>query len=259
MLNLLGWKSLDQTSIKIFRSIEKSIAIFPHTSLWDMFSLLIYVFTHKELNKIFWVVANEEPKWHRSWYKKWIIPNYINMLLVSAPENTKVNLIDSACHLLKNQPKYSLLISPEGSCKREKWKSGYLVLSRKLRVPIVVIGFDFHLHCMTITGVIKPNWEEIENLEDEDTSEVIVEDWYHGKNKTVFVNKNNFRDVIEPELQYIMSLIAPLNPKNSWVQVKDKPVSVLGHSYFTIFSFFLLILLIIFGLIYLLTPKSISI
>lgn len=251
-LELLGWKYLTDRDIKYIISMNKSIVLFPHTSSWDNFSVLMYVLDYIQLQgKIHIFVDKNIPNVFPTNH---IFPNYFKPILVD--RNKKSKLIENVVEKYKDLNDYHIFMSPEGSREKSAWKSGYLALSTQLNIPISIIGFDYNEHKIKIIGniIIKKTSDCNYTLfiYDYETNNTIVKD-------IVANSFDELKNIVEPILQEMMSRINVLYSELSYVSIKNsKYCNVFSEDIKFIYILLLIIVLVIFILLllYLLNRKK---
>jgi hypothetical protein len=210
---LLGWKLLDEKGKSYFKEIKKSVLIYPHTTYMDFVTLLIFKHAYDLLG--LWVVVNEGI-YNR--YPK--LFDYLSCFPATSKEKNNGNFVQSTVSRFKDSENYHILISPEGTLKKVAWRSGYYYLSKELKIPINIVGFDYVTHEMKFITV---------NLNTNENSEVPQE---KEENKNL-----NEKTQIENLLQKEFKQIIPLYPECSYVKIntKIKP-SIFGNYNFFNFS-----------------------
>ena len=162
----------------------KAVIIFPHTSAIDAYIMLLYKIRYKSLFKdMYFLTSNNRFK----------LDNMI--------DTNFGNTIDRSIELLDKIDNGWLFISPEGDCDPKPWKSGYYLIAKQLNIPIIVLGYDYNLGKLLISGIV-------ENIDDiEKTQNQCIE---------------------------YMNHICPMNPGRSFYKPDDKR----KFNRFTIFSAF---------------------
>ena len=111
---------------------EKCIIVFSHTSYWEF---LLWIFFLKQ--NIF-LLTN--PKYY-NWATKWIY-NALNLIPSTRIEEKGLGLVAHLIKRLKDTDD-SILLSPKGTTKKRKWKTGYYYIARNLGVKIYPLILDY--------------------------------------------------------------------------------------------------------------------
>lgn len=210
-MKFFDWQPLEPEVLNKMKLLPKSIAIFPHTTYWDIVTLSAYVLRHPELQNFFHVFVRRTVT---SFPASYIFSNFFHAIPVASPKERRIEgtlgTIDKTAELFKNEDNFCILMSPEGSLKAKEWRSGYLNLALKLKVPIIIVGFDFVEHKMKFPGYldIKDNTLELHDLDNNVTSEIRLDP------------KKSMKEQIQPHAEELMSRIYPLVPAKSWVTPK---------------------------------------
>lgn len=223
MNSLFGWKSLSPKVKRRLKSIPRGIVIFPHTTSWDMITLWTYLSSTGLSKDIVHVMVQEPTK--RRFYADIIFSGHINPIYVPTTKNK--GTIDLVVEKLSTKKKFLLFLSPEGSTSYSQWKSGYFVLSQKLKVPIVIFGFDFVRHEMVTPLLIQPNWNSFLKHSNENNklkySEGTIECFDSYNNRTVIsCSFENLQETVELRLKEAMGSIKPLFSKETAVSINSK-------------------------------------
>ncbi len=123
---LLGWKKLKDYPK------EKCVIVFPHTSYWDLLIWIIF------FEKNMFLLAN--PNYY-NWATKWIY-TALNLIPSTRLEETGFGLVSQLVQRFKGN-KNSIVLSPKGTIKKKKWKTGYYYIARELGVKIYPFILDF--------------------------------------------------------------------------------------------------------------------
>lgn len=129
-------------------------------------------------------------------------------------------------------------MSPKGTIEyTDHWKTGYLVLSQKLNLPIITIGMDFHDHMIKLTTITRhyKNTYNIHNLITNNKYKIIVP----------YSNIHTIQDYIETYIMDGMRYIVPLEPKNSMVELNRKDYNSRLFGYNVYFLIIIMIIIII--------------
>lgn len=264
MNRLFGWQNMSDRIVNLMTSIDKAVLIYPHTSIWDTVTMISYICSDIRIHGKFWPVIRKAPvgSWKESFYSL-LFPRYMHMLSAPTPEEKEefgnMGFIDYAVKKLKNVEKYFILISPEGDTSRHEWKSGYYVLAKKLKIPILVVGIDFAEHNVKIPMIINPNWlyrkyqKDRKNKKNKKYMKLQVITYYEDvNNHQIKCKKKNEKDIIEKLAMKGMSHIMPLNPESSFVKPQrylSQPSLIPFHIKVIYFILAIILALLIFWLI----------
>ena len=136
-LRILGYK-IDESFYKMLN--KQHIVLFPHTSLFEGFLLLLYLpFERKMIkdNISFFVVDR---------FMGYPIIGNILKNLGGITVNNGEGMVSSTIKFLNENKNKTFFISPEGSLKRAEWKSGFFHIARETGIPIIIGGIDFYSH-----------------------------------------------------------------------------------------------------------------
>ena len=123
---LLGWKKLKDYPK------EKCVIVFPHTSYWDLLIWIIF------FEKNMFLLAN--PNYY-NWATKWIY-TALNLIPSTCLEETGLGFVRQLIQRFKGNED-SIILSPKGTIKKKKWKTGYYYIARELGVKIYPFILDF--------------------------------------------------------------------------------------------------------------------
>ena len=130
MSRIMGWKITGEMAN------EKKIvlALAPHSSNWDFFmgvplmwgcDLNVSIFMKREA--FFWP------------FKTFL--QYIGFVPIN--RQAADGIVGSAVEQFSERDEFWLAITPEGTRKQAKWKSGFLRISQQANVPIQIVGIDY--------------------------------------------------------------------------------------------------------------------
>lgn len=161
LTRLLGWKMVGE-----FPDVPKSIVIFaPHTSYYDAFFGKLYFLElgikHHFLSKkeLFFFPMNILLKWYGSIPVRGVMGR---------------NAIYDVAKMLNSSDSLHVILSPEGAfAKVTKWDKGFIYMSFKSNVPIVVGYLDYKKKEVGVKGVI-------ESAEDVNSVMAQVNEMYSG-------------------------------------------------------------------------------
>jgi hypothetical protein len=135
---LFGWKDLELNSIPK----ESSVFVIGHSSLWDIFVLMIYIWT-PGFKHVYTIVKPGLSAWY---YKPLV---YMCNLIFAPPlelrNNNSVEQISNLIETLPNDDtnKRFIVISPKGTILKKEWRTGYYYIAKQLNVRIYPVSFDF--------------------------------------------------------------------------------------------------------------------
>ncbi len=248
MNSLFGWRNLSPSLRLWFNNLDKGIVLFPHTSRWDLFTILTYTMTYTELHNIIWVVIQQSGINRLAF--DYFLHKYFNRLEVpKRGKNQLTGFIDKTVNTLKDRDKYLVFLSPSGApdVKPRKWKSGYYILAQRLKIPITIVGFDYIEHRITIPVILKPNWDEFEQT---GSGKIIVEFPEKSSSDTysIKITQSELFPTIEKLSKHYMGCIVPLHPRYSHIPIKKysgTPTSIHGSTKIIILLIIILIIIII--------------
>ncbi len=188
---IFGWKLCTPFELDYFNDIN-GILIFPHTSFFDFFIMLLYRFAYPEIKNNLYITMSQ---CHCD--KCSFIFKYLNVICATPKQSVNGGFVSRVVNELKNK-NFKLAISPEGSIKPNKWRSGYYYLAKELNCDIHIMGFDYVKHQLV----------------------------YKGK-----YNTDTPLNELEPILQKEFQDIIPLHPENSFVKIDNKNTCVINLYY----------------------------
>ena len=147
LFKLFSWKFEG----KLQNDLNKFIVIvIPHTSNWD-FPLGIMVRSILRLNSTKYLGKSQlfKPPFG-------FIFRSLGGYPVDRSKNN--NLVDAVVELFNSKEKFSIALAPEGTRKKvPKLKKGFYYISKKAKVPIIMIGFDYQGKCIKINEPFLPS------------------------------------------------------------------------------------------------------
>lgn len=187
-LIILGWESLPINHIHELKNKNKKIVvIFSHTSYWDFWLIILYAMAYPGIMDNVYTVI--KPQVFESWYGKILRDN--NFIPATKLEEKNGGFVSNTVEKLKTKDIFMLMLSPEGTIKKNEWKSGYYYIAKSLCAKIVVAGFDYEKKSLVVIGPVD-----------------ISDKTLHSAN--LYLQQN-------------MSRIIPLNIKNSFVPIYPSP------------------------------------
>lgn len=274
MIGLFGWKPIQPILFTQLSKIKKAIFLFPHTTHWDIVTLLAYVLHYPQFQAKFWVAVDKTLP--TKFPGNLMFPKYFKPLCTSYSleagnkDKSGAGFIKQAVEQLKDQDEYWLLLNPEGKREKSKWRSGWYALAKELQIPLIVIGLDFTQHYMKCPLIVSPDWDSINNekigkveylnpetysieyskqIKDNDIQQ--IENLYSKHINTIEVSLENSKDQIEKLLQDGMGQIVPLYPKLSYVPIRNYTgcPSAISNSQKLIYILILLIILVLLAIL----------
>lgn len=166
ILFLLGWEtSIPKGLLIILRVYPHLIVVYPHTTKWDYFFMLLYMLQHREIyNKVVVLIKEELFKYR-------IIAYFLRLFggIPSPSINRKGGgNIDRIIETIMNKGRFIFLISPKGTCDNREWRSGYYVIGSQTNSQFVPVGFNYITHRLEYSQIINGSMEHVERyLKDE--------------------------------------------------------------------------------------------
>lgn len=188
-----GWRPLSK-KVQIFNrsTAKKAVLVFPHSSLWDFWLVLIYGLAFPELLENVNIVLR--PQEFLKWYTPYL--RYMNFIPATSLEKSGQGFVEHVSSFMLKQKNTYLLLSPKGQRKSGKWRSGYFHIAQKVNCPVIVVGLDYVDRCLKVGPIrpIHPNRTELETSLLQDMSGIIplhmnepnVPYLYKDQTKTVF-------------------------------------------------------------------------
>ena len=143
----MGWRLIPDSTLNDIRRHRRIVCIFSHTSYWDFRLMTLYKHAIPGLlNNVHLIM---DSRFFDGWYGRYVglLGFHHTPQAKKATDNQikKGGLVDKIIDQLRSQEKFILLLSPEGLLLPTEWRSGYYYISRRLEVPIMVIGFDYRV------------------------------------------------------------------------------------------------------------------
>lgn len=211
LLYILGY-SVDDTLIKRFKSKKGAIAIFPHTSYFEAPIICLAILAYDLQDKTcFACTETYIDSWLTGWWLK-----YFGGIAVRYGANKKASFTETVIKYLKENPKKTFAISPEGSLEPTEWKTGFYYIAKETDRNVFIFGIDFSSHT--------------------------IKDYYKNYRVNNDVSKERFLKIVKRG--FSNSCITPLYPKKSNPIIRNsltKYTSILPLSrIFLIFLIFLI-------------------
>ena len=134
------------------------VCVCSHTSIWDGFIIVLYIFREK-------VPTLGAAKYELFWGPFGYILRYIGFIPIYWDRKTNttdpVSTTDQIVEFIeknneKNNRNLYLGIFPEGSRWKDRWRSGFWFVSRKLKCKILTIGLDYEKRYIVPYSIIMP-------------------------------------------------------------------------------------------------------
>lgn len=140
-------------SIKnIMENHKNLVCVSSHTSIWDGFIIVLYIFREK-------VPTLGAAKYELFWGPFGHILRYIGFIPIywdrkNDTTNQIVEFIEK--NNAQNNRNIFLGIFPEGSRWKDRWRSGFWFIARKLKCKILTIGLDYEKRYIVPYSIIMP-------------------------------------------------------------------------------------------------------
>ena len=140
-------------SIKnIMENHKNLVCVSSHTSIWDGFIIVLYIFREK-------VPTLGAAKYELFWGPFGYILRYIGFIPIywdrkTDTTNQIVEFIEK--NNAQNNRNIFLGIFPEGSRWKDRWRSGFWFIARKLKCKILTIGLDYEKRYIVPYSIIMP-------------------------------------------------------------------------------------------------------
>jgi hypothetical protein len=124
-----------------YYEVDKQVAVFPHTSGWELVLALLVqpVYKIKNVKIIVW---NGQFRGPVGPLLKWLG-------CIPIENNKSTGAVTTISNYLNTQPKFKFCLSPEGSRSyREKFRSGFFYITQNTGAIYNVITFDYEHHVM---------------------------------------------------------------------------------------------------------------
>lgn len=183
ILFITEWRFLSsqEASSLILDTNDRAVIIYPHTTYWDFVFMFLARIVHPELDSNLYFVINE------GIYSKFPrMLGLVGCIPATAKQRQDGGFIQSMIDRFKDQRKFKIFISPEGSLKKCAWRSGYYYLAKGLQCPIAVVGFNYATHRLHYVGG--------------------------------FLNEEEYH-IVETHLQSLFQRLVPLYPDESFVSI----------------------------------------
>lgn len=136
----------------IMENHKNLVCVSSHTSIWDGFIIVLYIFQEK-------VPTLGAAKYELFWGPFGHILRYIGFIPIYWDKKTDttnqiVEFIEK--NNAQNNRNIFLGIFPEGSRWKDRWRSGFWFIARKLKCKILTIGLDYEKRYIVPYSIIMP-------------------------------------------------------------------------------------------------------
>lgn len=138
VLNLMGWENLKDDDIRELRKYKRLVLVFPHTTRYDFMLYFLYLLSNRHLKDNCRVLVN--PQSYDA--NKWIM-DYVGALRSVRIEDKDKGITKAVIRELSKMKRFIFLISPKGTCKLGKWRTGFYHIAKELKCHILPAGFDY--------------------------------------------------------------------------------------------------------------------
>lgn len=142
---LLGWKAV----VNVPDYDKYIICAAPHTSNWDLF-----------IGKLFYGAIGRETGFmmKKDWFFWPLGPIFRWMGGIAVDRGKRTSLVEQAINIAKENEKFHLAITPEGTRKANPhWKKGFYYIAKGAGIPILLVGIDYSKKTITIGKEIHPS------------------------------------------------------------------------------------------------------
>jgi len=136
----------------IMENHKNLVCVSSHTSIWDGFIIVLYIFREK-------VPTLGAAKYELFWGPFGYILRYIGFIPIywdrkNDTTNQIIEFIEK--NNAQNKRNIFLGIFPEGSRWKDRWRSGFWFIARKLKCKILTIGLDYEKRYIVPYSIIMP-------------------------------------------------------------------------------------------------------
>lgn len=143
IIKSVGWDPTIPPSLeKFFKENPKSVVIFAHTTQWDFFAMLLYMYQSDVIYPRVRILMNPS-----------FFVGLTGMLLrafggiPSTPiEQKSGGNVNRICEELDRTAPFIFLISPKGTRKFNTWRSGWYHIAKETRSTVIAVGFNYVKH-----------------------------------------------------------------------------------------------------------------
>lgn len=153
ILWIIRWNEITPEDLKKQNSIKRKIAIIPHTTYFDFIFCILYMLAHPQyFNTTYVAMRGDYVNGMFGFFFR-----YFNSIPMTQREKSNKGKIQELTSFFQDKKEFTFLLSPEGTLKKGKWRSGYFYLAKSLECPIQVIGIDYAKKRGIILDAIYPS------------------------------------------------------------------------------------------------------
>ena len=154
VLKILGWKIKDEI-IKEYPS-KYVLLVVPHTSAWDFFYALLFIFSKKLRIFVMLKSTAVKPLWAKLFLWLGVVP---------IDRSKANNTVDQIVEHFGKHKKFAIMIPPAGTRSTvEKWKSGFYYIAKGANIPIILGYGDYKRKDLGILSIFNPTGNIEENI-----------------------------------------------------------------------------------------------
>lgn len=206
MLFMLGWKQIDKDTYNNLSSNDKLVLTFSHTSYFDFYIFLLYLFSCPQNSHSIYVLIKPQPFNYIGW-----ILRKLGGIPSTKLEDKNGGSVNRIVNTLNKSNKFVFLISPKGTIKNSSWRTGYYHIAHQSNAKILAIGLDYYTKSIIISS--DPICPKL-----------------HNENYTTRY------------LQSCMKKIIPLYPQREGINIDYKPTSINYTKFITYITLQLVVL-----------------
>lgn len=140
VLYLTGWKPLPKILEYILEDEDKLVLIYPHTSYWDSFYMIMYRLANPPiLGDLYFLIRPDFLD--IPLFGKFLMS--IGAIKATCSHRKNGGRVQGIVNFLKKKERFHLVISPKGTTSKAQWRSGYYYITSQLDARITVVGFDY--------------------------------------------------------------------------------------------------------------------
>ncbi len=140
LFKISGWKVVGSFPVGLRKYI---IAVAPHTSNWD-FVIGVMARSILHLRKAKFLGKSQLFRAPYGWFFRWLGGYPVE-------RSSHHDMVQQVVNIFDKHEDFVLAIAPEGTRKKvQKMKTGFYFIALKASVPIIPVGFDFHLKQVVI-------------------------------------------------------------------------------------------------------------
>jgi 1-acyl-sn-glycerol-3-phosphate acyltransferase len=144
---MLGWNHIDKETYNNLASNDKLVLVFSHTSYFDFYIFLLYLFSCPQNTHSIYVLIKPQVFNYMGWilHKLGAIPS-------TKLEDKNGGAVTRIVNTLNKSNKFVFLISPKGTIKNGSWRSGYYHIANQSNAIIIAIGLDYYTKSIIISS-----------------------------------------------------------------------------------------------------------